>query len=131
MKKFMHLFPILLLILVGCSGSNGEEPDKSATTANPTAKEVFTNNKDADIFLYREIVYQNAEDLDWVKDLELTKGKEVKEIKRIYSGKGDFPDHAATKLPVGNKVYEAQTNHQLLIAVVEGKEIPYIGLVEG
>ena len=113
----------LLLFLAGCSQNIG----------NPTASDVIKENEDVDIFQWNDgIVYSNATNLEWVEKLELTKGEELGEIIRQTNSRWLFKDGAATKLPVGTKLYKANDDDTYTIIIeLENKEIVYIALLEG
>src|SRR5699024_5387585 len=129
-KKGLFLFLFLLLALIACSGNNEEQH----TTHNPTPEEILSQDKDADIFVEGDLVYENAMDIDWVNEKELTIGKEIGEIKKQSTNSEEFESFTASKLPVGTKIYE--TNEDVVggyiyIVKKDGEEIRYVGLPEG
>jgi len=129
-KKGLFLILFLLLALVACSG-NGEEQH---STHNPTPEEILSEDKDADIFVEGDLVYTNAEDIDWVNEEELTTGEEIGEIKQQSDDSEEFEDFTATKLPVGTKIYEPEEDGiggPIYIVKKDDEEIRYLGLVEG
>ncbi|MFD1021004.1 hypothetical protein [Thalassobacillus hwangdonensis] len=127
------LLVILVFLLGACSEESASE--QIETIGSPQVQEILEKNPQADIFVYRAIVYSNAEEVDWVQTVELTLGEEVKVIESEYGGTGVFGQYAATKLPVGTKIYkngsDRSENSSILIAVVNDTLIPYIGLIEG
>ncbi|NEW07432.1 hypothetical protein GK047_15615 [Paenibacillus sp. SYP-B3998] len=124
MRKLCLLFGILSItfIIASCN---------SRYIGNPTAKDILTNNKDADIFMLNGIIYRNAEDIKWVNERELTLGEEVGEIKKQTKKSGEFENYTATKLPVGTLIYKPVEKGDIYIAIVDNKEILYLGLREG
>lgn len=98
------------------------------STGNPTPKD-YLNHEDADIFLLGDHVYSNAEDLDWVSELEYELGEELGEITNQADKASEFKDGTANKLPIGTKIFN--TNTPAYIAIVNGKGIPYLKMVEG
>jgi len=128
-KGTYFLLACVCLVLAACSIESEGVGEKDM--GNPKAKEILSNNQDADIFMYQGIVYSNAEDIEWVQEIDLTKGEKVKEIEEVYQGEGNFPENAATKLPVGTHIYESQNSGPLLIAEVDGELKPYLGKIEG
>ncbi|WP_188455751.1 hypothetical protein [Virgibacillus oceani] len=125
MKVTKILLPIcgLLIILFGCSQGN-----RYNTTGNPTPED-FLENKDADIFLLDGIVFSNAQDVEWVAELEYKLGKRIGEITKQTDNASRFKDGTANKLQVGTKIYETDT--PAFIAIVNDKEIPYLKMIEG
>src|SRR5690625_7551881 len=103
-KKGLFLFLFLLLALMACSANDEEQH----TTHNPTPEEILSEDKDADIFVEGDLVYTNAEDINWVNEEELTTGEEIGEIKQQSDDSEEFEDFTATKLPVGTKIYEPE-----------------------
>lgn len=111
-----------------------EEPeviDGWYVSHNPTPKEILKENPDADIFLYRDTVAVNAKDIDWVKNLKLTKGEEIGQIIYKYKKGEKFKQGMATKLPIGSKVYKAEERIEVLLVEVDGKFIRYLLAIEG
>ncbi|WP_053074937.1 hypothetical protein [Ornithinibacillus californiensis] len=130
-KVFLCLLLVLPLIVIACQKqSNDDNSNGDFIQGNPSPQEILSKDKDADIFSTLEVVYRNAEDDKSIKELELTLGKEYFEITKQTNNPDEFGSGSATKLPVGTKIYN--TSHpQVLIAVVDGKEIRYFGLIEG
>ncbi|GAA0336184.1 hypothetical protein GCM10008967_28210 [Bacillus carboniphilus] len=127
-----YRIPVILLFLLILGACNEEKIVFIEQEGNPTAEEILSKIKNADIFEYKRIIYKNAEEVEWVQELDLELGKVVTEItEQSQNGKG-FTSGVATKLPVGTKIYEPSGGKGLvLIAVVYGEEIRYLGLVEG
>ncbi|MFJ7935112.1 hypothetical protein [Sporosarcina sp. NPDC096371] len=117
--RFLVCIPLLLVVLTGCN---------TGYKGNPTPKD-FLGNKRADIFVLDEIVYSNAQDVDWVQGLDYTIVEQVAEITKQSGKAWGFTSGTANKLPVGTKIYN--TDSGFLIAIVEGEEIPYLGMYEG
>ena len=129
--------PLLLIsafvwLLSGCGndayqnthpGTFGQE-----SIGNPIPAD-FLGNEDADIFYFGGVVYSNAEHLDWVIERTYTKTKLLGEITTQTSEADEFTEGSANKLPVGTKIY--RTDAGMCVAVVDGKEIRYIQVVEG
>ncbi|SFD67947.1 hypothetical protein SAMN05216238_103121 [Lentibacillus persicus] len=109
---------------VGC-GTNGEN---STTIGNPTPGD-FLEHDEADIFYIGDLVYSNAENVEWVQELEYTLDDEFAEITRQTDKAHRFKNGTANKLPVGTIIYETDT--PAYIAIVDGQEIPYLKMVEG
>jgi hypothetical protein len=142
MKKLCLLLGILFvsLIIVACTNptienSDGKDSQRSigskGSTGNPTVEEILQTNKDADIFVLNGIVYKNAEDIDWVNAKNLTLGEKVIEITKQTNDSKDFQNGTATNLPIGTRIYEPVEKGDIYIAIVEDKEIRYLGLREG
>ncbi|AYC30083.1 hypothetical protein [Paenisporosarcina cavernae] len=125
MKRLFIVTVTLLSMLAGCDQI---EFTPAVQNGNPTPKD-FLDNEDADIFVLDGMVYSNAEDVDWVLETEYVMGEEIGEIKKQATSSFGFNDSTSNILPVGTKIYN--TNSPLYIAIVEGKEIPYLKMVEG
>ena len=111
---------LLALIMVGCS-----------TTAGPNPENMMQRNISEDIFVFENVVYRNAENIDWVKNSDFTKDKLVGEIKFHYQPGSKFKSEMASKLPIGAKIFSIKEKGLVLIIDVDGKELKYLGLVEG
>ena len=110
-------------MLIACNSSN---------LGNPTPKEILSGNKNADIFVVEGIVYVNAENIEWVTELELFKGEKIGEIKNQTDNRKKYKDFTASKLPIGTEIYElVEKNGAIYIIELDGKVIPYLGLIEG
>ncbi|WP_421378094.1 hypothetical protein ACOJQI_12115 [Bacillus salacetis] len=124
LSKKLLLLSILAVFLAGCNNGFSMSP----ATGNPTPKD-YLKYEDADIFFLGDHVYSNAEDLDWVSELDYELGEELGEITSQADKASKFKDGTANKLPVGTKIYNTDT--PAYIAVVDGEEIPYLKMVEG
>jgi hypothetical protein len=124
LTKILYSICILFIFLVGCNNGFIDNPTKG----NPTPKD-FLKNKNADIFLLDGIVYSNAQDVEWVSELEVKLGEQIGEITKQTKNARSFKDGTANKLPVGTKIYE--TNTPTYIVIIRGKEIPYLKMLEG
>ncbi|MBM6617730.1 hypothetical protein [Bacillus suaedaesalsae] len=111
---------LFLFFLVGCISTHQSE--------HPSPEEMLKIDG-ADIFLLGGYVYSNAEDVNWVTELDYTLGKQIGEISKQSSKASGFKNGTANKLPVGTMIYE--TNTPAFIVIVNGIEIPYIKMVEG
>jgi len=78
-----------------------------------------------------DVVYVNAEGINWVKQSDITLGKEVLVITNQSNKGEDFVDGTATTLPLGTKIYEPIEKGDILIAIVDDTEIRYLGWREG
>jgi predicted small lipoprotein YifL len=136
--RFKHVLFLaaFTLFLAGCGDKALSPPDASRTAeqyqqetiGNPTPAD-FLDNPEADIFYFGGIVYANAEYLDWAQQREYTKTELLGKIAIQTSDADEFEDGAANRLPVGTPVFKTDTD--IFIAVVDGKDIRYIMMVEG
>jgi hypothetical protein len=124
MTKSFFSISVLFIFLVGCNSGLIDNP----TNGNPTPKD-FLSNESTDIFLLDGIVYSNAQDVEWVSDLEYQLGEQIGEITKQTDKARSFKSGTANKLPVGTKIYETDT--PAYIANVDGKEITYLKMLEG
>lgn len=137
MRKRYLLFGIMSisLIIAACSSQTNEQTagktGENDYIGKPTAKDILTNNEDADIFMLNGIVYSNAEEIEWVAKQELTLGKEIGKIKRQSKEGSEFENYTATKLPVGTIIYEPVEKGDIYIVLIDNKQMRYLGLREG
>lgn len=131
MIRFFLCF--FILFIVACENQSTEKTkNHSLGTGNPTVEEVLKQNENADIFIYNDIVYKNASSIDWVMDLHINVGEKILTISTQTSEGKEFQSGTATKLPIGTKIYKPSDEGEgILIAVVDGKEVRYLGLIEG
>lgn len=95
-----------------------------------TVKEIMEADPDADIFILDQVIYENGTDLEWIQKLKLEIGDEVAEIEIRTTKSDELTDNAATKLPVGTKIYKVNNfKGPVYIAIVEENAIPYVGIV--
>ena len=128
-----YLLIIAVLLLSACNAQSSKDVEEEEyTTRNPTAEDILSSSPDADVFMAEGIIYSNAEEIDWVMELDLSLGEEVIEITKQTNNSSEFENGTATELPVGTKIYEPNEKRgAIYIAIVGGKEIRYIGLIEG
>ncbi|MEW9051200.1 MAG: hypothetical protein AB2392_08585 [Neobacillus sp.] len=117
-RFFFVLLTILLMTVLMVSGCRNE-------LGNPRPED-FLHNERADIFQLDGIVYSHVRG---EQELNYTLGEQVGEIVRQTDKAWRFKDGSANKLPVGAKIYETDT--EITIVIVDGKEIPYIKMLEG
>jgi len=140
MKKIFLFFGILInsLLLISCSSETNEQVngikvnEQTIINGNPTPEEILTIDKDADIFLIGDVVYKNAEEIEWVRELNLTLGEKSGVIKKNTNNISEFENYTATKLPIGTVIYSpVEKKGPIKIVIVDNKEIRYLGLIEG
>ncbi|GAA0287457.1 hypothetical protein GGQ92_000834 [Gracilibacillus halotolerans] len=129
-KRKLLLILLLSIVLVACNSQTTSELSGN-DIGNPTAEQILQNDKDADIFVLNDIVYTNAEGIEWVYDDDLTLGEEVGEIKKQTTDGDAFENFTASQLTVGTKIYEPVENSSIYIVIVDDKKIRYLGLIEG
>jgi len=115
---------VIFIIMIGITGCNAVK-----TTSNPTPEQVYSDDNNVDMFVYEDIVYINATDVDWVKSETFDKGDMLGEI-RDSGITSDFDNWDATVLPVGTEIYESDDS-QILLASLGEQLIPYLKWVEG
>ncbi|CAM5214192.1 hypothetical protein UACE39S_05479 [Ureibacillus acetophenoni] len=137
MKRIFMFFGILIstLLLISCNSETNDNPFSEVTiseTGNPTPEEILSNDPNADIFLIGDVVYINAEDIRWVKELELTIGDKSGEIKKNTTNSSEFESYTANKLPIGTVIYSpVEKSGPIKIVIIDNKEIRYLGMIEG
>lgn len=120
-------------LLIGC----GKEPTKqiseqqseTKTIGNPTAQEVLRMDLKANIFMYKDTIYNAG--VPWVDELKLTKDIQVTEIRHRSNNDKDFKNGTANKLEVGTKIFRVKERNDILIAETEKGDIRFYQLVEG
>ncbi|MET3682881.1 hypothetical protein ABID56_000971 [Alkalibacillus flavidus] len=127
-KKTLSVVLLLSVVMVGCSNQTVSE---ETVIDNLTPEEILAENENADIFMLDDIVYSNAENIEWVNEEDLTLGDEIGEIKVQTNDRADFDNYTATQLDVGTKIYETVEKSDIYIAKVGHKQIRYLGLREG
>ncbi len=127
MRRLLTILSLLPIVFI-LSCSDNDEKENVEFIGNPTAED-FLDESDADIFVLDDIVFTNAEEVDWVLELDYELGEKVGEISKHAEAAADFDNEAANRLPIGTEIY--QTNTEAFIAVVEGKEIRYLPMIEG
>ena len=115
---------VIFIIMIGITGCNAVK-----TTSNPTPEQVYSDDNNVDMFVYEDIVYINATDVDWVKSGTFDKCDMIGEM-RDSGITSDFENWDATVLPVGTEIYESDDS-QILLASLGEQLIPYLKWVEG
>lgn len=128
-RRKIWLILFLSMVLVACNNQTTHEKS-GEVLGNPTPEQILSEDEDADIFMLNDIVYTNAEHIEWVNEDELTVGEKVGEIKKQTADSDAFEDFTATKLTVGTKIYEPVENCSIYIVKANGNEIRYLGLIE-
>lgn len=135
---YFRIFILCLMVFVfsAChkeeSVSKRHITDKMKQERNQSiVHEVLKENKSADFFYLNGIIFLNAENVDWVKNINQTIGEEIAEIKEQTVDPENFNEGSASKLASGTKIYKL-ANHPgpIYLAVVDGKTIPYLGLIK-
>jgi len=129
LKMYKVIFTVVIcsFCLFGCV----KQETKTVTTKNPDAEEIIRLDRHADIFQWKDIIYQT--NIDWVNELKLTKDKSVGEITALVSkiSKKSFKNGTANNLPIGAKIYTTKEREDILIVEFNGKVSYYLAVVEG
>src|SRR5690625_1126592 len=119
-QKILLILFLSIVLTVACN--NQTTPEKPGNdVGNPTAEQILLEDENADIFVLNDIVYTNAEHIEWVNEEKLTAGDEVGEIRKQTTDSDAFEDFTATKLTVGTKIYNPVENSSVYIVKVDGK----------
>ena len=102
-RLFYVLIVLAVFTITGCSNGGGTT---KVTIDSIDAEEVLKLDADADIFQYDRVIYQT--NINWVKELSLTKDVQIGEIKTRNDANTDFKDEMSNKLPVGAKIVRAK-----------------------
>ncbi|MDC3417723.1 hypothetical protein [Aquibacillus salsiterrae] len=129
-KLLLSLSILFISLLLACNddGYSINPFSSSSSITNPTPKD-YLQNDNADIFLLDGYVYSNAQDVEWVTELEYEVGDQIGEITKQADKASQFNNETANRLPIGTKIFE--TNTPAYIAIVNGEEILYLKMVEG
>ena len=117
---------VLLLMITGAGAGCAAV---SLTVENDSPESVYAEDKNADFFVYEDTVYINAQDVEWVRNMQLTSGEQAGVIKRTDVNKG-FEDWDATVLEPGTVIYESDAS-EILLAEDGDELVPYLKYVEG
>ncbi|WP_018934079.1 hypothetical protein [Gracilibacillus lacisalsi] len=122
---------ILFLIVILLVSAN------SSSLSNPNARNILSENPDADIIQWDGVVYQNVTDREWLPTGYQT-GEVIGEIVKQTDRQWFYQDRFATKLEKGtilyaNKSSDYQSSEFLSTILVEkdGQLLVYQALVEG
>ncbi|MCP3029510.1 hypothetical protein [Halobacillus sp. A5] len=104
------------------------------STGNPTAKEILTDNPDADILQFDA----NVSNEEWIKVNVYSKNEAIGEVKKQTTNTWWYRNLYASKLPEGTKIYSVNDSEYskgeapAFIMVKKGNdEFIYQSLVEG
>lgn len=128
--SFLTITFLVGVLLAACSNGNSDINIGIDSTENPDAEEVLNLDPEADIFQFNDVIY--ATDIDWVEEKDLTKNKQIGEIKEKSEDNTIFSNGTANKLPVGAKIYTTKEESDMfLIVESDGETKKYYALVEG
>ena len=117
---------VLLLMITGAGAGCAAV---SLTVENDSPESVYAEDKNADFFVYEDTVYINAQDVEGVRNMQLTAGEKAGDITRTDVTKG-FEDWDATVLEPGTVIYESDAS-EILLAEDGDELVPYLKYVEG
>ncbi len=113
------IFLFLLICIVGCNGTaSHDDPDY-----------MLKNNPNIDMIVYGLSAYINANDVEWVIELDLEKKDEIGVIQGVYTIDTEL-FLTATLIPEGAVVYKT-TRDDIIIVEVDDVLIPYLEWIEG
>ncbi|WP_225229537.1 hypothetical protein [Paenibacillus gallinarum] len=128
MRKVPIVLIFLLILITGCM--NAQEDNITVNViGNPDANEILSLDSDANIFMFRDLIYKTG--IDWVDELVLTPNEEIGEIKNQTSIAEDFVNGTSNVLPVGTKIYSSKEQKDILLVEIDGAILKYYALVEG
>ena len=122
---FSILVFVLIMLTVGCA-----KEVTVSTSDNDNPENIYHQRPDIDMFVYNGIAYVNAEEVDWVMELELTPSVLLFQIEAQYVD-GDFENYVSTKLEVGTEVYLVEERSDLLLVSLDDKYYRYLAWIEG
>lgn len=131
-----RIFLASIVVLITCSGCVGHlfmNRDNINAIEKQTAKEILTNDHDADIFQYNGLIYTSSSShtKELFEDVNLDKGKQISQIIRQSNDHNEFIDGVATKLPIGTEIYQVPGEGlAVLTVVIDGERIFYIAAIK-
>ncbi|MFC5602798.1 hypothetical protein [Sporosarcina koreensis] len=127
MRRILFLLCILLTLTVGCNKAKENEVTVW-TEAQGIANSIAEDDKNADIFMFNDRVYEIFSSDSNVHD---SSEEKVGEIQKVYSPGDTFQNGMATKLPIGAMVYTTSIGNSFLLVNVDGKWVEYKSLPQG
>lgn len=127
MKRFLfYILFCLLIFTTGCKSNINITNDSSKSTE---PEYLYSENPNIDMFVYQDIAFVNASNIDWVAKLDLTKGDLLGTIEDTGVSK-KFKDWDATLLDIGSNIYKSEQSDILLVES-NGLMVPYLKIIEG
>lgn len=108
---------------------------KATSEENPTAKEILTENSDADIIQLDGFIY--SRNIDESRESDYVKGDKLGEIEEQTTNTWWFQDFYASKLPKGTEIFSTENEYIkedepiVILVEIDGELIEYHVLVEG
>ncbi|MNI05035.1 hypothetical protein D3C73_579790 [compost metagenome] len=103
--------------------------EQTKTIGNPTAEDVLTMYPNANVFLYKDTIYNAG--IPWVNELKLTKDIQITEITHQSKNGKAFNNGTANELAIGTKIFRVKERNDILIAETDKGDIRFYQLVEG
>ncbi|MEA3318638.1 MAG: hypothetical protein U9Q88_01335 [Bacillota bacterium] len=103
-----------------------------ATVENPTAKEVLSENSDADIIQLNGFIYSRT--IDEKNESGYVKGEKIGEIKEQSTSTWWFRDLYASKLSKGTEIFSTDVVADVptvILVEIDGELVEYHVLIEG
>ncbi|HLU22689.1 MAG TPA: hypothetical protein VKZ77_09390 [Bacillaceae bacterium] len=124
MKKVIFMICISLVLIVGCNKPNVT----TWTEAQGIANDMVENDENADIFMFKDRVYEL-----YSSDVHDTSIEKIGEIQNVYSPGDTFQNGTATKLPIDAKIYSTsiESNSDFLLVKIDGKWFEYKSVPQG
>lgn len=135
-KKVFICFIVFGFVITGCSNTEENNIEKA-----PNAEEILSQESDADIFMFNDVIYQYG--VDWVEELKLSTGEKIGEITdSAEEGDLNYTNGMANKLPLGSVIYEVEEKvadendinedfNDILIVEDNGDQKYYLASTEG
>lgn len=122
MQKIILLGLLLLFTCTGCVGLLSVKDKNSYTIEKWTAKEILTEDPEADIFQYNGLIYSNTHQKEFEQDVNLEKGKQISKIIKQTTDSAKFVDGSATKLPVDTKIYQVPDQGLAVLTIIKNDQ---------
>lgn len=107
------------------AGGNQGSCDESVNSAKPAC--ILENDKDADIFVHKNVAYQRADP----KEVDHDGMQSVDTIGKVSRrSTSEFSEMSATKLEKGTLIFSTKRS-DILLAEVDGVKVPYMAIHEG
>ncbi|MDB5054500.1 MAG: hypothetical protein JWM44_2550 [Bacilli bacterium] len=129
MRFVVFIFLSMCFITTGCTKDDILITSQTKTIGNPTAQEVLRMDPNANVFMYKDNIYNAG--IPWVDELKLNKDIQETEITHQSNNGKAFKNGTANKMVVGTKIFRVKERNDILIAETEKGDIRFYQLVEG
>lgn len=96
-----------------------------------TVDDILSDNKDADIFKYHNLIYMNVESSPHINVKDFQRGESIGKIMYQSNDVNNFTNGTATKLPQGTKIYQTVGKGLSILTIeINDKNVIYMALLD-